>query len=89
MSSELAPSSAPIQMLRLQQVCQATGLGRSMIYQLEAEERFPRRIKIGRRAVGWIDVEVQQWLAQRIQDSRPNPPADACPARAGAGAGSP
>lgn len=31
------------QILRLPQVCRVTGLGRSMIYQLEAERRFPCR----------------------------------------------
>jgi prophage regulatory protein len=79
MSSELASSSAPIHVLRLPQVCRTTGLGRSMIYQLEAEDQFPRRIKLGRRAVGWIEVEVQQWLAQRIQDSRLSSDARAVP----------
>ena len=38
--------------LRLKQVCQLTGLGRSMIYQMQAEKRFPQRIKLGERAVG-------------------------------------
>jgi predicted DNA-binding transcriptional regulator AlpA len=56
--------------LRLPQVCRVTGLGRSMIYQLEAERRFPRRIKISQRAVGWIESEVQAWLRQRIESSR-------------------
>jgi prophage regulatory protein len=41
-----------------------------MIYQLEAEQRFPRRIMIGVRAVGWIQGEVQQWVVQRIERSR-------------------
>jgi prophage regulatory protein len=41
-----------------------------MIYQLETEQRFPRRIKIGVRAVGWIQAEVQQWVAQKIERSR-------------------
>jgi len=41
-----------------------------MIYQLEAEQRFPKRIKIGIRAVGWIESEVQKWVAMRIAASR-------------------
>jgi predicted DNA-binding transcriptional regulator AlpA len=41
-----------------------------MIYQLEAERRFPCRIKLGLRAVGWIEGEVQAWLAIRIERSR-------------------
>ena len=59
-----------LQVLRLPQVCRVTGLCRSMIYRLEAEKLFPGRIKLGPRAVGWIEAEVQQWLALRIQRTR-------------------
>jgi len=58
--------------LRLRQVCAATGLGRSLIYELQSQNRFPRRIKIGLRAVGWLEHEVQEWLAERIARSRPD-----------------
>jgi len=46
-----------------------------MIYQLEAEQQFLRRIRIGVRAVGWIEEEVQAWLTVRLERSRgaPNP----------------
>ena len=68
----ISPSTGnvPLRVLRLPQVRQATGLSRSMIYQLEAERRFPRRLKIGSRAVGWVDGEVQAWLASRIELGR-------------------
>jgi prophage regulatory protein len=56
--------------LRLRQVCQLTGLGRSMIYQMQAEGRFPHHIKLGERAVGWLESEVRDWLATRIKASR-------------------
>ncbi len=58
--------------LRLRQVCQLTGLGRSMTYQMQAEGRFPQRIKLGERAVGWLESEVRDWLATRIETSRGN-----------------
>ena len=64
------PASATIQILRLPQVRARTGLCRTMIYQLEAQHQFPHRVKIGVRAVGWIEAEVQDWLAQRIERSR-------------------
>jgi predicted DNA-binding transcriptional regulator AlpA len=41
-----------------------------MIYQLEADLRFPQRVKIGVRAVGWLDKEVTAWLIRRIALSR-------------------
>ena len=70
MKDSAAASNAYVRLLRLPQVCQVTGFQRSMIYQLEADRRFPRRIKIGVRAVGWIEGEVQQWVRQRIEQSR-------------------
>ena len=47
-----------------------TGLRRSMIYQLQAEKRFPQRIKLSERAIGWLESEVQAWLDARIKVSR-------------------
>lgn len=55
-----------IRILRLPQVCSITGFSRSMIYQMEADQRFPRRVKIGARAVGWLEGEVRAWLQARI-----------------------
>ena len=60
----------PPRILRLAQVRATTGLGRSFIYQLQAQKRFPQRIKIGVRAVGWVEDDVQQWLADKIAQSR-------------------
>jgi prophage regulatory protein len=70
MNNSYPVANANFKVLRLPQVCEVTGLRRSMIYQLEAEQRFPRRIEIGVRAVGWIQGEVQQWVVQRIERSR-------------------
>ena len=72
MNAVAAPSNeAPsLRILRLPQVCEVTGFCRSMIYQMEAELRFPRRVKIGTRAVGWLEGEVQAWLISRIEASR-------------------
>jgi prophage regulatory protein len=57
-------------MLRLPEVCRVVGLSRSMIYLLESQERFPQRVKLGTRAVGWLESEVQAWLASRLYGSR-------------------
>jgi prophage regulatory protein len=62
-----------LKILRLPQVCEVTGLCRSMIYQLEADLKFPQRVKIGVRAVGWQDKEVNAWLIRRIALSRSKP----------------
>lgn len=44
-----------------------------MIYQLEVERRFPSRVRIGLRAVGWVESEVQHWIANRIESHRVRP----------------
>lgn len=51
--------------LRLPQVCDLIGLKKTMIYQLEAGGRFPGRVKVGARAVGWLEEELRAWLAER------------------------
>jgi prophage regulatory protein len=70
MGSSASSPSARLQILRLQQVCRMTGLCRSLVYQLEAENRFPKRIRLTERTVGWIEAEVQHWLAERVAGSR-------------------
>jgi prophage regulatory protein len=39
------------------------------ILRLEKQGRFPRRIQIGLRRVGWRLSEIENWLAQREQQS--------------------
>jgi prophage regulatory protein len=65
MSTAALAITPPIRILRLPEVCKATGLGRAMIYRLQAEQRFPKSVKITEHAVGWIESEVQIWLALR------------------------
>lgn len=38
------------------------GLSRSTIYQMMAEAKFPRPIKIGKRAVAWRLEEIESWI---------------------------
>ncbi len=70
MITVIPPNEVSLRILRLPQVCEVTGLCRSMIYQMEADLRFPQRVKIGARAVGWLEKEVNAWLIGRITVSR-------------------
>ena len=56
--------------LRLPQIKARTGLSRSTIYLRISEDRFPKPISLGGRAVGWIEAEVNDWLNQQIDNSR-------------------
>ena len=57
--------------LRLDDVKRVTGLGRSTIYDLMAEDppRFPRPVKIGSergKAVAWLGSEIAGWQRDRV-----------------------
>jgi prophage regulatory protein len=66
-----AARSGPLRMLRLAQVIERTGLRKTKIYELQSEGRFPMRVKITAHAVGWIEHEVQAWLAGRVAKNNP------------------
>jgi prophage regulatory protein len=57
--------------LRRKQVEARTGLSRSSIYARIAAGTFPKAIDLGGgRAVGWIEAEINDWIKQRIEESR-------------------
>ncbi|MEO5686943.1 MAG: AlpA family phage regulatory protein [Burkholderiaceae bacterium] len=60
-SRDLSP---PI-FLRVQSVVRMTGLARSTIYEMMAEERFPRQVRIGARAVAWRRADIFEWSKGR------------------------
>jgi prophage regulatory protein len=51
--------------LRLPKVKHYTGLSTSTIWRLEREEQFPRRIRIGKRAVAWLKSDIKHWIENR------------------------
>ena len=53
---------APQRLLRLAEVCQRVGLGKTMIYAMVGDGRFPRPYKITPAAVRWSEREVEDWL---------------------------
>lgn len=57
-------------LLRLPQVIDRTGLGKTKLYELQSDGLFPMRIKITAHAVGWIEEEVETWIAGRVSASR-------------------
>jgi prophage regulatory protein len=53
-------------MLRLPQVIDVTGLGKTKIYELQGQGDFPMRVKITAHSVAWVEDEIQAWLSARI-----------------------
>lgn len=69
----------PVTILRRKQVEARIGLARSPIYAKlkhnpkrpgDYDPTFPKPIALGARAVGWIESEIDAWLAAQIEKSR-------------------
>jgi prophage regulatory protein len=49
--------------LRRSEIETVIGLSRSSIYNMMAEGTFPKPMRLGRRAVGWLESDVTDWLS--------------------------
>lgn len=54
--------------LRRPQVEQLVGLSRSTIYALMASGDFPKPVRIGKRAVGWPESILNDWLTSKREE---------------------
>ena len=57
-------------LIRLPEVLKRTGFGKAWIYRLISEGRFPAPVKIGVRAVAFVESEVEEWIQSVIETSR-------------------
>ena len=62
-------------LLTLREVIAMTALSRSAIYALMAESRFPKPIRVGARAVRWVEQEVADFIASRPRAGSDHPAA--------------
>ena len=53
--------------IRIKEVIDRTGLSRTTIWRLEKSGRFPGRIKLSARSVGWFECQVDEWIRDRRQ----------------------
>jgi prophage regulatory protein len=55
---------------RMQNVLNITGLGRTSVYRLMKEGKFPKQVELAPNTRAWILDEVEAWCAARIAESR-------------------
>lgn len=53
--------------IRLPEVLRRIGVSRSKLYADIKNGAFPHPISLGARAVGWLDTEVDDWIAVRAE----------------------
>jgi len=64
--------------LRRAAVESVTGLSRSSIYSKMEIGTFPKPIKLSERSVGWLESEVQEWVQNRVAETRKEAPHERC-----------
>lgn len=53
-----------MQLLRCPEVRARTTLSKSRIYELIREDKFPKPVRLGANAVGWVDEEIDNWIRE-------------------------
>lgn len=56
-----------MRLIKLRDVMDITGLGRSTVYKYVASGDFPKPVLLGVRAVAWVEEEVQEWVLDKIE----------------------
>ena len=57
-------------LIRRREVEKLTALSRSRIYDLMKVGKFPKPVALGAMSVAWLEIEIHEWIAGRIADSR-------------------
>ncbi|MCG9944164.1 MULTISPECIES: helix-turn-helix transcriptional regulator [Providencia] len=57
-------------LIRLPEVMRRTGYGKAWIYRLIEAGQFPKSVKIGTRSIAFVESEVDEWVANKIAESR-------------------
>ena len=61
------PKDVPKKILRPNAVSEKVGLSKTTIWRRERDGDFPRRLQLGGKAVGWLEAEVDEWIATRAR----------------------
>lgn len=72
-TNDVIESAKSPRLMRRPEVLARIGLSSSTLYEMTAAGEFPAPIRIGRKAVAWLESEVDAWIEERIKqrDNRP------------------
>ncbi len=54
--------------LRKPEVGFKTGLSDPTIWRMERDGKFPKRLKMGGKSVGWLESEIIAWIQEKIRE---------------------
>ena len=55
-----------MKIIRMKEVKNMTGFCQDWIYKLERRGDFPKKVKMGERATGWVLSEVEDFIQEKI-----------------------
>lgn len=58
-----------IRYIRQPEVLARVGVSWITIYRWEKQDHFPKRRRLGRHTVAWVEAEIDEWCAQRAAQS--------------------
>lgn len=56
-----------MKLIRIKEVMNRTGLARSTVYKYISQGQFPQSLKLGTRAVAWVESEIDTWINDSIK----------------------
>lgn len=62
-----------MKVLRIKEVCSRVALSRTLVYEMMAQRRFPSAIRIGKRASGWLESEINEWIDEQAAKRKAQP----------------
>ena len=67
-------ASVPTRILRLRDVIDRTALSRSQIYRMVRSGLLPSPVFVCNKVSGWVEAELEAWLAECVASGRKRPP---------------
>ena len=56
-----------MKLMRLKEALEVTGLSKATIERLEKQLLFPKRLKLTKRAVCWVQSDVNKWIEEKVK----------------------
>ena len=67
----MASTTTPNTLIKLPTVKQRTTLSTSEIYRRIEAGTFPAQVRLGAKAVAWLEHEIDTWISETVEQSRP------------------
>ncbi|MFM5429872.1 helix-turn-helix transcriptional regulator [Aeromonas veronii] len=66
MEQHIPTPNQTLRFIRVVEAVKKTGLSKSSIYDLMAQDLFPKTVRLGARSVAFIESEIDAWMVERI-----------------------